>query len=1461
MPATAIVLDRTSYEGYPHNSFTLNYSFEPWNGTAEDVEWSTTDMGIASVSYGYVVLQSVGEATITATSENGLTATCAVTVKDFETIALNETKDVEITENNGRVYYRFTPATNGVYVFETSDNSRKYMYAAVLDGEDFTELDSVNYNASNRNARVSHKLSAGTSYVFTAGFNDYYDTGSFKVTLTQKTPAAGMTVKGNDTAYSGFSGSYYVEFAPKDCAEEDVTWSSSNEAVATINEYGYAAFLAAGSVTFTATSENGLTASLTVTVKDPVVLTENVPSAANITKQAGEEYPYGAVCFVFTPATAGNYVFAVRDVSNDNEIYVTAETDERYFSSDSGKLTADLTAGMTCRIMTSICSYHEGEDVTDFTLTAAKEVAPTAVVIDQGDAMTGYAYDTRLISWHFEPWNAREEDVTVFSSNESAVRADYSELTLVAPGTAVVTVQAGDLSDTVSVTVKDFDPITAGVPATATVAEPGAGAYFRFTAPLDGDYKFYSTGAFDTYGELFDAGMVPQAENDDGPDRNFSMTREMNAGDQIVLKARLYDSSMTGSFVVRVDRVKHAASVAVKTMPRQSRYVTGHVMEALNYYGLTLTVTWDDGSTTDWHYTGNTWQVGDTFVNLQESKDIETTGLVTATVEDASVDLTFTVISDPVDRLEVVEPSQYQYVMNTEGEWRTGPDSSSWYFYGNWDNLNDAKVKVYFKDGTSKTADLDGDLNGYWVEMLDTQTKDHWTVGSDNVITFSYLGHTASMNVTVVENPVDHLEAPKGSVITVMERVNGYLHWSSENWIYNLTDAAVANALVTIVYTDGTRKTAKIWDEVDGYYVNSDSSDQNVKPWTVGGENYATATYLGKEVRIPVTVAPNPLKSITVTDSPTREYVYGDPAYGDDYGYGYNLWPRDLTGLVFVAEYTDGTRETLYGADADTTRLTIACKAGEFEYRVYLKGSTPESGKAGVAFEWLGQSATYEVNVVPSPVSGLTVTALPTLTSVEEYYEPNWDGLSFTVAPVKGAPYTVTVTDSASHYDYTEDQGLTFSFAAGPYTGWIGSRNGVYVLNVAGCECEIEGMEETFGTVAEVELSKYTPGSTGATATLTHDDGSVETVQLNNLAYSFEPVDPSSSSYYAYGYMTPKGLLPMSVYSKSSGSGMIAYLYGRGVPLEAGGVTYTWSEDYKTCTAEEEDGDKETVNTTTSQVKATCTAAGTTTYTATFTNAKFATQTKTVKTGAALGHSWGAASYVWSEDNTTCTATRVCARDNSHKEEETAPAQRSDNPATCEAAANVTYTAIFANPAFDTQVKKTAESGEALGHNWGDPDYTWSENNATCTAARVCGRDASHVEREVTRTEYTVTRQPTAEGPGVVTYTATFTNPAFAEQTRTVEVRFVWGDANGDNKVDNKDIVRLKNYLANLDEDTGISSNGTTTYEIFLGADANGDGVKNNKDVVRLKNYLMNFDEETGESFDGTKFYTLGPEA
>lgn len=73
----------------------------------------------------------------------------------------------------------------------------------------------------------------------------------------------------------------------------------------------------------------------------------------------------------------------------------------------------------------------------------------------------------------------------------------------------------------------------------------------------------------------------------------------------------------------------------------------------------------------------------------------------------------------------------------------------------------------------------------------------------------------------------------------------------------------------------------------------------------------------------------------------------------------------------------------------------------------------------------------------------------------------------------------------------------------------------------------------------------------------------------------------------------------------------------------------------------------------------------------------------------------------------------------------------------------------------------------ALGHNWGEPVYTWSDDNTTCTAKRVCKNDASHTETATATVTSEQTKAPTCTEMGEMTYTATFTEEWVVKQTKT----------------------------------------------------------------------------------------------
>lgn len=76
------------------------------------------------------------------------------------------------------------------------------------------------------------------------------------------------------------------------------------------------------------------------------------------------------------------------------------------------------------------------------------------------------------------------------------------------------------------------------------------------------------------------------------------------------------------------------------------------------------------------------------------------------------------------------------------------------------------------------------------------------------------------------------------------------------------------------------------------------------------------------------------------------------------------------------------------------------------------------------------------------------------------------------------------------------------------------------------------------------------------------------------------------------------------------------------------------------------------------------------------------------------------------------------------------------------------------------------DNKEALGHQYNDPSYTWSDDYTKCTASRSCKNDSSHIETETI--DSTVTRSESTCGiEGYIVYTASFNNSAFMTQTHT----------------------------------------------------------------------------------------------
>ncbi len=256
------------------------------------------------------------------------------------------------------------------------------------------------------------------------------------------------------------------------------------------------------------------------------------------------------------------------------------------------------------------------------------------------------------------------------------------------------------------------------------------------------------------------------------------------------------------------------------------------------------------------------------------------------------------------------------------------------------------------------------------------------------------------------------------------------------------------------------------------------------------------------------------------------------------------------------------------------------------------------------------------------------------------------------------------------------------------------------------------------------------------------------------------------------------------------------------------------------------------------------------------------------------GHDWGKPTWKWAEDYSSATAAFVCQNDESHTETVNATITSKTTEATCEEAGKTVFTATvtFDSKTFTDTKEVTIE---AIGHDWGEPTWTWAEDFSTATAAFVCANDETHVKTltttvtsEVVGHEKVYTATVELDGE---TYTATETvsigvTVTFNAGEGTVDPAtkvVTAGEAIGELPVSTREdgwvfigwfTEPAASYLAagqgtQVTAETVIEEDTTVYAHWRLPGDVNGDGKVNNKDVnnkdvTRLQKYLKGDDVE-----------------
>jgi uncharacterized protein YjdB/type II secretory pathway pseudopilin PulG len=437
VPCTGVTLIPSSVTISKGSTYTLMWTVAPSDVSNANVTWSSSNTSIATISGGVITAVAKGTATITVrTVDGGFTSTCAVTVNVACTgVTLNQSS---ITVNKGSTYT---------------------LIATVLPAD--VSNASVTWSSSNTsiatvNNGVVTAVAKGAATITVRTVDGGY-TATCAVTVN--VPCTGVTLAPSSVTFN--KGSTYTlmwTVAPADASNTNVTWSSSNTSIATVNN-GVVTGVAKGTATITVrTVDGGFTATSTMTVNVPC--TGVTLNQSSITINRGSTYTLIATVL---PA----------DVSNASVTWSSSNTG--IATVNNGVVTAVAKGSATITVRTVDGGFTANCTVTVNVPCTGVNLTPATITINKNTTTT--------LTATVSPADASNISVTWSSSNTGIATVNNGVVTAVAKGTATITVRTvdGGFTDTCVVTVNV--PCT-GVSLNPTSVTIGRGSTSTLTATV-----------------------------------------------------------------------------------------------------------------------------------------------------------------------------------------------------------------------------------------------------------------------------------------------------------------------------------------------------------------------------------------------------------------------------------------------------------------------------------------------------------------------------------------------------------------------------------------------------------------------------------------------------------------------------------------------------------------------------------------------------------------------------------------------------------------------------------------------------------------------------------------------------------------------------------------------------------------------------------------------------------------
>ena len=252
---TATGLDVTGADTVEEgHSIDLTATPSPDGTTLTGVTWSSSDPNVASVdNNGHVTGITAGTATITVTGTNSNNQTLTtqhpitVTLPVATAIKITDTDKNEITdqpsiEKDGTIDLDYVITPEGAELRDVAWSHGKFGGIATVDPA----------------TGIVTGVAPGSAVITVGGYNskDEYISQTLRITVTAE--AESLTVTGDNVIPVGNSANLTASAVPQGATlPETLTWKSSNEEIATVDENGRVTGMKDGTVTITVSGTNG----------------------------------------------------------------------------------------------------------------------------------------------------------------------------------------------------------------------------------------------------------------------------------------------------------------------------------------------------------------------------------------------------------------------------------------------------------------------------------------------------------------------------------------------------------------------------------------------------------------------------------------------------------------------------------------------------------------------------------------------------------------------------------------------------------------------------------------------------------------------------------------------------------------------------------------------------------------------------------------------------------------------------------------------------------------------------------------------------------------------------------------------------------------------------------------------------------------------------------------------------